>query len=88
MVNHIPMRPRIIGQSLNRPWTFQCPIWHHVEVERAQSWPGYLTPAEVRRRGDLAMQRANRRLLKRLAKSTRSRRSCGPQILGAWPAES
>lgn len=57
MVNHIPMRPRIMGRSLNRPWTFHGPIWHHVEVERAQSWPGYLTPAEVRRRGDLARQR-------------------------------
>lgn len=88
MVKHIPMRPRIIGRSLNSPWPFHYPVWHHVEEERAQSWPKYLAPAEVRRRGDLAMQRANRRLQKRHAKSTRSRRSRGPQIPGAWPAES
>ena len=69
------------------PWPFHYPIWHHVYEERVQSWPEvYMKDDEVTRRRRLAMQRANRRLQKRHAKSTHSRALRYPQMPGAWQA--
>ena len=86
LVRHIPVRPRTIGRSWISSWPFQCPVWHHVKEERARNWPEYMQPAEMRRRGDFAMQRANRRLYKRYAKSTHSKGLRGAEMSGSWRA--
>lgn len=73
---------------LSSPWPFHYPMWHQVAQERIQSWPDSVCTGddEVTRRGRLAMQRANRRVQKRHAKSTHSKSLRYPQMPGAWQA--
>ena len=73
---------------LSNPWPFRYPLWHQVFEERihGRSDTASVSDKEITRRAYLALQRANRRLQKRYAKSTHSNGLRYPQMPGAWQA--
>ena len=73
---------------LSSPWPFHYPAWHPVLEGRVQSRSDTASAPdmEITRRAYLALQRANRRLQKRHAKSTHSKGLRYPRMPGAWQA--
>lgn len=89
MVKHTCVLANYVVPFLIDTWPFQYPVWYDNPEKLAQDWLDLnMDPAERRRRAQLAMQRANRRLEKRYARSTYSKALRRSQMPGAWPASS
>ena len=88
IVKHTSMVPFFVPSSWVDPWPFRFPVWHSVIEEVVELWPcGFENEGSngLRRRGHVAMRRANRRLKKRHVKSMQSKGLRYPQVPGAWP---